>query len=158
MRSLRAVVGRRSVWMYAGAALLVAGCSEMVVPPQQVPLTGAQEVPAVTTSAGGLSDITVGLAKCPYGASGGTCPTMWGTVRTSGIKGTAAHIHQGAPGQNGPVIVPLVKISDNVWMPLGGSATLTDAQYAAYWAGNTYVNVHSEAHPNGEIRAQLKPR
>jgi hypothetical protein len=35
-------------------------------------------------------------------------------------------------------------------------AKLTDAQYAAYKAGNLYVNVHSAKNPGGEIRAQLK--
>ncbi len=40
-------------------------------------------------------------------------------------------------------------------MPEGSK--LTDEQYAAYKAGNLYVNVHSAANKGGEIRAQLKP-
>ena len=38
----------------------------------------------------------------------------------------------------------------------GADAKLTEAQYAAYKAGNLYVNVHSAKNPGGEIRAQLK--
>jgi hypothetical protein len=79
-----------------------------------------------------------------------------GTVQTTGLVATAAHIHQGAVGQNGPVIVTLVKTGTDVWgVPVGTS--LTDAQYQAYLAGQLYVNVHTDANKGGEIRAQLKP-
>ena len=79
-----------------------------------------------------------------------------GTVNTTGVVGTAAHIHQGAAGQNGPVIVPLVKTGPNQWQVPPGT-TLSDAQYQAYWDGLLYVNVHSDANKGGELRAQLKP-
>jgi hypothetical protein len=65
-----------------------------------------------------------------------------------------AHIHQGAPGQNGPVIVPLTKNGDTYSVPAG--AKLNSAQMDALKAGNLYVNVHSAEHKGGEIRAQLK--
>ena len=78
-----------------------------------------------------------------------------GTITTTGIAGTAAHIHMAAMGKNGPVIVPFLRMGDNTWGPAGG-ARLTDAQYKAYLAGELYVNVHSEANKGGEIRAQLK--
>ena len=56
---------------------------------------------------------------------------------------------------NGPVIVPLNKQGDNVFVAVDG-AKFTDAQYASYKAGKTYINVHSAKNPAGEIRAQLK--
>jgi hypothetical protein len=71
------------------------------------------------------------------------------------MNGTAAHIHLGAPGQNGPVIITLQKSGDNAWV-IPGNTELSSAQLDALRAGNLYVNVHSAAHPNGEIRAQLK--
>ena len=110
-----------------------------------VRLSGAQEVPSVATSAHGSGTITVGSDK-----------SVSGRVHTIGIVSIAAHIHVGAPGVNGPIIIPLTRIVDDVWSVPAG-ATLTDAQYDSYKAGNLYVNVHTAAHKGGEIRGQLKP-
>ena len=108
-------------------------------------LTGGEEVPPVTTSATGTGRFTVGNDG-----------SIQGKVTTTGINGTAAHIHMAPRGQNGGVIVPLAKSGDNEWSTASG-AKLTDAQLAAYRAGGLYVNVHSAANPGGEIRAQLAP-
>jgi hypothetical protein len=67
-----------------------------------------------------------------------------------------AHIHEGAAGSNGPVIIPLAKVSDTVWAVPAG-AKLTDAQYESYKAGKLYFNMHSDAHKSGEVRGQIKP-
>ena len=61
----------------------------------KVTLSGDQEVPAVKTDGKGTGTITV--------ADDGS---VSGSVTTTGVKGTMAHIHQGAAGANGPVIVP----------------------------------------------------
>ena len=42
--------------------------------------------------------------------------------------------------------------------PIKGEATLTDAQAADLLAGRWYVNVHTRAHPGGEIRGQVGVR
>jgi CHRD domain len=127
------------------AMLVVAGCAGMSGGMSGTTLSGSQEVPPVTTQASGTSTITVAADK-----------SVSGTVTTTGITATAAHIHMAAMGQNGPVIVPLAKTGDNVWSP-APAAKLTDPQYDAYKAGNLYVNVHSADNKGGEIRAQLKP-
>jgi hypothetical protein len=139
--------GRQSLRIVVGAvALLLAGCAGMSGTNNiQVTLSGAQEVPPVTTAATGFGTITVGDDK-----------SVSGSVTTSGVVGVAAHIHDGAPGKNGPVIVPMTKSSDNTWAIAPG-AKFTDAQYEAFKAGNLYVNVHSAANKGGEIRGQLKP-
>lgn len=108
-------------------------------------LAGGNEVPAVTTPAKGSGVITVNPDM-----------TLSGSVMTSGVDGTMAHIHQAAAGKNGPVIVPLEKKGAGEWVVPAG-AKFTDAQYKAYKAGDLYYNVHSDAHKGGEIRGQLKP-
>ncbi len=111
----------------------------------QVKLSGDQEVPAVKTSAAGAGTITINDDK-----------SVSGSVTTTGIKGTMAHIHEAPAGQNGGVAIPLTKKGDNEWAVPDG-AKLSDAQFASFKAGNLYVNVHSDANKGGEIRGQLKP-
>ena len=111
---------------------------------QQLSLSGGNEVPAVSTSASGSGTVTVG-SDCSVTAK----------VTVSGMTGTAAHIHEGAAGANGPVIVPFTKTADNTFEAPAG-AKMNESQCAAYKAGRTYVNVHSAKNPGGEVRAQLK--
>ena len=133
------------------AAIVVTAAGLVAVTPTvswsqevKVTLSGSQEVPPVTTTATGSGTITV------------ADKAVSGSVTTTGVTGVAAHIHQGAAGQNGPVIIPLTKSGDNVWSVPAG-AKLTDEQEKAFKAGNLYVNVHSAANKGGEIRGQLKP-
>ncbi len=111
----------------------------------KVMLSGDQEVPPVKTAASGSGTISVGADK-----------SVSGSVTTTGVAGTMAHIHEAPPGKNGGVAVPLAKSGDNTWSVPAG-AKLTDAQYEAFKAGNLYVNVHSDANKGGEIRGQIKP-
>jgi hypothetical protein len=129
----------------ASAALLLSAFATANAKDVAVSLSGDQEVPAVTTSAKGEGKITV--------ADDGA---VSGSIKTSGITGTAAHIHEAAAGKNGPPVITLEKKGDNEWAVPAG-AKLTDAQLASFKAGNLYVNVHSAEHRPGEIRAQLKP-
>jgi hypothetical protein len=110
-----------------------------------VKLTGAQETPPVKTAATGTGTFTINPDK-----------TVSGKIKTSGIDGTMAHIHTGAPGESGPPIVTLTKDSDGAWSVPPGTV-LTDDQYAMFKAGHLYVNVHSAEHVPGEIRGQLNP-
>jgi len=149
------VVMQHSLWASVGAmALLVAGCAGAGKAPAT--LSGSQEVPAVTTNASGVTDIYVHSMKCPAPTSGSNCFHPIGSVSVAGMTPTAVHVHQAAAGQNGPVIVPLTRVSDTLWVVPAG-ANINRDQYEAWWNGQTYVNVHSAANPGGEIRAQLKP-
>lgn len=124
---------------------LAGGYGVAMAAQSKVMLSGTHEVPAVKTSAKGDGTITVENNMA-----------VSGSVTTSGMDGTMAHIHEAAAGKNGPPIITLEKKGKNEWM-VPENAKLTDAQYKAYKAGDLYVNVHSDAHKAGEIRDQLKP-
>lgn len=141
-RQLRTFTG---TLIFTCLALLAACASEDIQQGAKISLSGAQEVPPVSSAATGSGQITVLSDR-----------SVSGNVTTSGVASTAAHIHEGAPGKVGPVIIPLTKTSESTWA-VPPSATLTESQYASYRAGNLYVNVHSAAYPDGEIRGQIMP-
>ena len=109
-----------------------------------VKLSGAEEVPPVSTPGSGSGSFRV--------AEDGT---ITGSVSTEGVQGTMAHIHRGAKGQNGPIIVPLDKNGDTYTVPAGRK--LTKEQLEDLKKGNLYVNVHTNANKGGEVRGQLRP-
>lgn len=104
-------------------------------------LTGAQEVPPQNTSATGTATLILN--------DDGTA-TISLTINGV-VDQTAAHIHGGAVGVNGPVLFPLPNGSFSNFS-LG---TLTATQIDRLKAGLWYVNVHNSAAPNGLIRGQL---
>jgi hypothetical protein len=129
-------------------AIGVSGCAQLQIEAsgQQVRLWGSNEVPAVTTQAYGTGVVNITKDRA-----------VSVTLSVIDMVPTAAHIHEAAAGANGPVIVPLSKISERDFVA-PPNATLTEAQYNAYKAGNLYVNVHSAKYPDGEVRAQLAGR
>ena len=137
-----------STLLWVGVVGLVTSCATMapMVGGQRLTLTGAEEVPAVTTTATGNATVDIKPDR-----------SVSATVTVSGMTATASHIHEGAAGANGPVIVPFTKTADNTFEAPSG-AKMNSEQCAAYKAGNTYVNVHSAAKPGGEVRAQLRGR
>jgi len=135
------------------AAVVLAGCSSVQgVMPDWMPgsgaikvsLTGAEEVPPLTVPGSGSGSFRV--------AEDGT---ITGSVTTKDVQGTMAHIHRGAKGVNGPVIVPLDKNGDTYTAPAGRK--LTPEQINDLKAGNLYVNVHTNRNKGGEVRGQLQP-
>jgi hypothetical protein len=109
-----------------------------------VKLTGAEEVPPVSVPGSGSGSFRV--------AEDGT---ISGSVSTEGVEGTMAHIHRGAKGANGPVIVPLDKKGNTYSVPAGRK--LSPSQLQDLKSGNLYVNVHTARNKGGEVRGQLAP-
>jgi hypothetical protein len=135
----------RHTTVTAAAVLLAAGAGLASAATVHVRLTGAQEVPKVHTMGRGTGVIEVSHDGA-----------VRGSITTHGVKATMAHIHEAAPGKNGPPIIVLKRGPHGTWLVPAGSK-LSAGEYKAFLAGDLYVNVHSRAHPGGEIRGQLKP-
>lgn len=126
----------------------VAACAMLALPAfaetvkYTADLSSASEVPPNDSDATGTADITVDT-------DAGT--VAW-VVTVDGLTGdpTAAHIHgPAAEDENAP---PVVDMSDAI---MEGSGDITDDQLSDLEAGKYYVNVHTEEHPDGEVRGQL---
>jgi CHRD domain len=121
-------------------------------------LSGQEEVPPVQTTASGMAWFKPMQDK------------VWFKVNVTDMQGvTQAHIHSAKVGENGPVVVTLYK-SDTP-QPINGklaygniTANLLEGPMkgkqlsdlaTAMSNGSTYVNVHTEKYPNGEIRGQI---
>jgi hypothetical protein len=124
-------------------------------------LTGDSEVPPVTTN-------TTGSAEFELNDEG---DEMSYDIEVEDIQGaTMAHIHQAASSQNGPPVVWLFNATEPADVEEG---TLSDGTFTAedfvgplqgqnmsdlvdaIESGDTYVNVHTEANPPGEIRGTI---
>lgn len=131
----------------------------------EVDLTGAQQSPRVETQASGEANVRL--------IDNGTALRF--ELEVCNIANvTMAHIHVNATGPNGPVVLFLYHEHSPLFSTNGcadlSSGTLTGANLTAApgvgvnsWndfvkallAGNAYVNVHTKANGNGEIRGQL---
>ena len=142
LRTLKPAFALLTVLLASCAVLNMGNMSNLEI---RVMLSGANEVPPVDTSASGSGTIFVAADK-----------TINGAITTTGIVGTAAHIHIGAAGTNGPVIVPLARGGASTWLVPTGTE-ISGAQFESLKKGELYINVHSAAHKDGEIRGQLTP-
>lgn len=124
------------------------------------PLSGENEVPPVQSSASGLAEFTPPVND-----------SIKYRINITGISSaTGAHIHSGQAGENGEVVADLLtsmKVNDvSYGMTIRGNLsdsslkgpmegkTLEDL-VTAMDSGQTYVNIHTTQHPDGEIRGQV---
>lgn len=105
-------------------------------------LTGASEVPPNASTATGTANLVYNENTKMF--------TL--TMTYAGMTANAAHIHKGAVGVSGPPVFPL----SNLTSPITYTSPALDAtQQSDLKAGLYYVNIHSDAYPDGEIRGQL---
>lgn len=111
-------------------------------------LNGAQQIPSVNTNAVGVASLFLNASR----------DTLCLSLTANGLSGAidAIHIHSGAAGTNGGVLIDLgpYLTGNRVNATLTG-ANLTPSILSSLLSGNTYINVHTAANPNGEIRGQI---
>ena len=135
---------------------LYAGPRAQLTPEQEV------QIPAVTSAARGSVALLVSDNAIEYRLN--VAPLPVSTV-------TAAHIHVGAAGSNGPIIfslyfsgfgVPFTGVLSGALtafnlqaQPANGISSFSDA-INAILSGQAYVNLHTTFFPAGEIRGQIQ--
>ena len=130
-----------------GVSLDLSGPSET-----QVTLTGANETPPVSTN-------NQAVASFGFNAATNELSYDVDVFASQPMTVTASHIHTGTVGTPGPILYPLYTpvtptlVTDT--LNFNGSVILTDPEVTALFSGGLYINVHTTAHPGGELRAQL---
>lgn len=111
-------------------------------------LNGAQEVPPVGTPGVGAAAATFDDVTRIF--------TLTGYVSNLSSTVVNAHIHFGAPGVNGPVVIPITApFGSTAGFLSTGPIVLTNPQAAQLVAEDWYVNIHTSGNPGGEVRGQL---
>jgi CHRD domain len=127
-----------------GALLMSAGAAFAAPQTLTATLSGSNEVGGGDAGLSGTATVTVDPA------SGQVCAKV-----TSKVQGAVAmHIHKGASGANGPVVVPLDPKTINGASACVSAKTDLAKAIAADPAGY-YVNIHTPAKPAGALRGQL---
>jgi hypothetical protein len=135
--------------------VLLLACSTIAARAQiylfHISLSGSQETPVNASPAlgfgSGLLNASTDMVELSVYFNGLTAPA------------TASHIHVGAPGVPGGVIVSFAAVTPNTTFGsiIGGPLAFPAANIPDFLAGNTYFNIHDANFPGGEIRGQLIP-
>ena len=129
-----------------GCATLEEGIAETLAETYYSTLTGANVV------GGGDAD---GYARAEISVTDEFDQVCWDINEVRGLGTvTAAHIHRGGAGMNGPPVFTLTKSNEGVWK---------GCRDGGEWTGDRiennpqafYVNIHTTEYPNGAIRGQL---
>jgi CHRD domain len=105
-------------------------------------LSGANEVPATSSTATGVGVVAIALDNS----------VVVYDISHTVTSETMAHFHRGKTGANGPVAYGLALGS-----PKRGNQAITPTDLAELWNAGWYINIHSTTNASGEIRGQLIP-
>ncbi len=143
-----------------GAGLAMAAQGQVVT--LTASLSGLEEVPPNASPATGFATLQIDIISRAW-----TLDISWGTLIA---PMTVAHIHRAPIGVNGPVIIGLDGSGSPAWPLFAPGSTSFNSGGALpapfLWPaselqnlldGNTYINIHSQFFPGGEIRGQLVP-
>ncbi len=112
-----------------------------------VAMSGANEVPPVTTTAKGTTYLRLADDN-----------TLFSKVIVTDLEAgdtlTAAHVHTAAAGVNGPVLIPLCEGA--VDFGVSKVSALTAATISSLLNDEVYANAHTTSHPSGIIRGQIR--
>jgi hypothetical protein len=154
-------IGVAALAAVLGATAGAVACSSDPTAPQSTTyvaqMSGANEVPAVTGNASGTATFTLEGKTLSY------------VVTANGLSGNAvaSHIHGGAAGTNGGILFPFNAAAVQTGQVASGLIDLTqpvsngtssisgDSLLKLLNSGQLYTNVHTAAHPGGEIRGQI---
>lgn len=109
-------------------------------------LNGKNEVPPVTTDATGTAKFTLDRGS----------KTLSWEVTYKGLTGDAVAAHLHGPAKEGANAGVAVPFTAPLASPIRGSAVIPDSVIAQLDNGEIYINIHTAANPNGEIRGQVK--
>ena len=140
---------------------------------EEAHLRGRNEVPADPTVRGNVGDRNGSGEAYVFGIDGDPTTLCYVLTVDKIAPATAAHIHEGARGENGPVVANLAAPADGnaadcltqgevgpgttPKFPTGADGVpLTTVAEILANPGDYYVNVHNAEFPGGAIRGQLK--
>ncbi|MBF5043267.1 CHRD domain-containing protein [Aggregicoccus sp. 17bor-14] len=141
-------MGRRAVAAVLGM-LALAGCDN--ANELKASMTGPQERPTPVVSGG------TGEAKANVKGNTVVVAGVFDNLTSTAI---AAHIHGPADKDTAaPVLCGLTvtaSSANGTSGTIGGTCDFSDAQIEQLKDGQTYINVHTQNYPDGEIRGQLE--
>jgi hypothetical protein len=170
------MISRSMVFGAAVAAVALTGCEQIGMwtgryEPRQPQVASGPQVASAPQAASVLTRLGAtlsGASEVPMNFSNATGTAQVGFDRRTGLLSwivsyenltgevAAAHFHgPAAEGENAGVQVNIGEAG--LASPIQGAVQITPEQAAALLGGLWYINIHSSAFPDGEIRGQVGP-